>query len=419
MSYKTITDKQSVFLLAKDKRLNFLTGSVRSGKTWISLLKFAWFAGLCPPNYEFLLCGKTITALKRNCLGLLGDLCGGDFSYTASNKEGRLYGRKVYLEGANDERSEQKIRGMTLGGAYCDEITLFPESFVNMLLSRLSLPDARLYATANPDAPKHYIKKNYLDNGEIDLAQWKFVIDDNTFLDPEYVAQLKKEYSGVYYDRYILGLWKRAEGAIYKTFTENEAEFYLENESIIKTAQTARITINGKPRGVEYINVGIDWGGNLSGHAFAATAVTSDFEYVVILASEYHSARDTTPEDVCDWAAAFIERIKRRYGRVDDVYADSAEQLLINLLRQKTDAAVRNSVKKPILDRIRFTTSLMARRRLFLTRECENTAEFFRCAAYDPKSADDKRLDDGSYDVDSGDAWEYSIERYMSYIIRE
>jgi len=408
MNRSPVSERQLKFLCARDKRINILYGSVRSGKTWISLLKWAFFVGSMPLGYEFIMSGKTLTALKRNCLNLLTELVGGNnFTYSISQKSGVLFGRRVWLEGANDERSEAKIRGMTLAGAYCDELTLFPQGYYNMMLSRLSLPGAKLYATTNPDMPKHWVKTDVIDNTKIDIAQWAFTIDDNTFLDVEYVRQLKREYTGVFYDRYILGLWKRAEGSIYRVFIENEEEFYIDNPG--RSA-------------FDCINIGVDWGGNKSGHAFVATGITRNYEHVIILRGEWHSASGTTPEDVCRLLLSFVSKVQDDYGRVDDIYADSAEQLLINLLRHKTNKTnitVRNSIKREIIDRIRFTTSLMAQRRLFLTRDCENVAEFFRSAAYDDKADKDKRLDDDSYDVDSGDAWEYSIERYMNYIIRD
>jgi len=399
--------------MARDRRLNFLTGSVSSGKTWISILKFINYVRKSPATYEFLLCGKTITSLRRNCFGLLTAMCGQYFSYSISVKAGWLFGRRVYLEGANDERAEHKIRGITLGGAYCDEVTLFPETFANMLLSRLREPGAKLYATANPDRPDHYIKRKFLDNTKLDLANWKFVIDDNTFLDAEYVTQIKREYTGVFYQRYIEGIWVTAEGAIYREFIENEDEFYTE-----WSAADRCLYLAGTPHKLDYVNIGVDWGGNSSGHAFVATGITKK-NYVVILSGEWHNAAGTTPEQVCKLIISFIEKVKRVYGKVDDIYADSSEQLLINLLREKTSVAVRNSLKHPIIDRVRFTTALMAQRRLYLTRDCDNVAKFFKTAVYDSKALVDRRLDDGSYDQDSGDAFEYSIERYMNYVIRE
>lgn len=217
-----ICKKQEEYLRASDKRINILSGSVRSGKTYISLIKWALFVGSCPENYEFIMCGKTVTSLKRNCLNLLVDLVGSQhFTYSLSQKSASLFGRTVWLEGANDERSESKIRGMTLGGAYCDEITLFPQGFFVMLLSRLSQTGAKLFATTNPDNPNHWVKKEVIDNPKLDMMNWHFVIDDNDFLDPEYVSNLKSEYTGVWYRRYILGEWCLANGAIYDMFDES------------------------------------------------------------------------------------------------------------------------------------------------------------------------------------------------------
>ena len=134
---KVYTEKQlSLLKLWKTnqlKRLNILVGSVRSGKTWISLVLWAFYVATSPKDGNYLMVAKTLTALKRNCLDLLESLIGSNyFTYSLSKKEGVLFGRKIYLEGVNDARSESKIRGMTLNGAYCDELTLFTEDFFNM-----------------------------------------------------------------------------------------------------------------------------------------------------------------------------------------------------------------------------------------------------------------------------------------------
>ena len=147
---KTLNDllnpKQVDFLLNEDKRINLLTGSVRSGKTYVSLLKWAIFVGSMDESCEFLMTGKTLTSLMRNCLGLLQSLVGEkNFTYSVNSKVAKLFGRTVWLEGANDSKAESKIRGMTLAGAYIDELTQIPEDFYKMLLSRLSIKGAKLY----------------------------------------------------------------------------------------------------------------------------------------------------------------------------------------------------------------------------------------------------------------------------------
>ena len=150
MGKVTFTKKQNdlmrLFKRNKLPRLTVLQGSVRSGKTWISLILWALWVASRPRDYLYMMTAKSLQTLKRNCLLPLQELIGErNFTFSLSAKEGVLFGRKIMLEGANDARSENKIRGITLGGAYCDELTLFPEDFFVMLLSRLSAPGAKLF----------------------------------------------------------------------------------------------------------------------------------------------------------------------------------------------------------------------------------------------------------------------------------
>lgn len=231
-----LNPKQIDFMYADDLRINLLTGSVRSGKTYVSLLKWAVFVGSMPMNAEFLMVGKTLTALKRNCLGLLQDLVGDNFTYSLNQKTATLFGRRIWLEGASDDRAESKIRGMTLAGAYVDELTQIPEDFYRMLLSRLSVKGAKLYATTNPDTPTHWVKVDIIDNENIDKRIWSFTFDDNEILkkeNEEYFENLRKEYQSmgeVYYQRFILGMWVLAEGIIYKQFANN-TDMFLKDEA--------------------------------------------------------------------------------------------------------------------------------------------------------------------------------------------
>ena len=229
-----LTSKQEIWLNEQDARINLLYGSVRSGKTFISLLKYALKVGEYPIESQHLLVGRTLTTLKRNCLLLLKDLIGDSFKYSLSQKTGSLFGRTVFFEGANDERAEAKIRGLTLATAYIDELTLIPEDFYKMLLSRLSITNAKLYATTNPDSPMNYVKTNIIDNDKIDKKCVKFTIDENTFLDPEYVLQIKNEYTGVFYDRYILGDFVVADGLVYPNFDKNSHISKTENRNYVK-----------------------------------------------------------------------------------------------------------------------------------------------------------------------------------------
>lgn len=210
-----------LFRRGKLRRLNILEGSVRSGKTWISLVLWGLWVGNMPADGGFLMAGRTLKTLERNCLQPLARLMGEDcFQYSLYKKEGTLLGRRIYLESGGESRAEGRIRGLTLSGAYCDEVTLLDEGFFTMLLSRLSQPGAKLIGTTNPDSPSHWFYRRFRSRaGELDLLLFPFSLEDNVFLDPDYLRALKREYTGVFYDRYILGRWVQAEGLVYPMFS--------------------------------------------------------------------------------------------------------------------------------------------------------------------------------------------------------
>ena len=392
------------------KRINILEGAVRSGKTWISLILFALWVATQPKGATFLMVGKTLTSLKRNCLDLLQQLVGEkNFEYNTSRKEGILFGRVVYLEGTNDSRAEGKIRGMTLTGAYCDEITLFAEDFFAMLLSRLSMPGAKLFATTNPDSPQHWFMVKYIKRAsDLDMSISRFTIDDNPFLDAVYVENLKKEYTGVFYKRFILGQWVVADGACYPQFA-NRPEDYI---------------IDTLPEDARYISIGVDWGGNRSLTAFVATAIHGTFDSLTVL-KDYHVQGRKGEIDgnrVNTEFIRFVKSIKEEYPNIPVryVFADSAEQYLINGLRQAIKGMgmqIGDSKKNPIVQRIICANSLMNTGRLKVMKECKYVQEGLRGAVWDSKAAangKDERLDDFTSDIDVLDAFEYSFERFIT-----
>lgn len=402
----TAKQQELMSLLKHNKlhRLNLLEGSVRSGKTWISLLLWAVWISTRPVDYAYLMCAKTLQTLKRNCLMLLQELVGEDnFKFSISTKEGRLFGRKILFEGANDAKSENKIRGMTLGGAYCDELTLFPKDFFTMLLSRLSVTGAKLIATTNPDVPTHWLKKDYIDNKKVDMLVLRFLIDDNTTLPADYIRDIKKEYTGVYYERFILGNWVAAEGVIYPQFADNPA----------------RYIINTPPDDLIFVSIGGDFGGNGSAHTLNATGFTVGFKNIVTL-DEYYRKETISPYQLEDDFCNFIEGVCSRY-KCTEVYLDSAEQILIKGVklaaqRRGLRVNIHNARKGDINKRIIFYNRLIAAGRYKIMENCKHTIEAFQTAIWKPNTTEEKRLDDGSINIDSLDAQEYSTEPYMTNI---
>lgn len=394
--------KQMDFLRRKGKRLNFLVGSVRSGKTYVSLWKWALWILSQPKSYEFLMVGKTLMSLKRNCLTLLETFVGShNFQYSLTAKSGYLFGHKIYLEGANDEKSESKIRGMTLAGAYCDEVTLFPESFFVMLLTRLSMPDAKLWATCNPDTPSHWVKQKYIDNEKnLNCAVWNFLLTDNTFLDEKYISNIQKEFQGVFYNRFILGQWVRAEGLVYPAFANNVEEYYLPDDfnynDIVK------------------ISIGVDFGGSKSASTFVCTGFTKFMKNVIILEAERHE-EELNPEMLDRLFTEFVKMCTNKYSKACTTYADSAEQILIRGLRntamyQGLGTNVVNALKLPILDRIMLFNKLINQHRFFVHKHCKTVVRALCEAVWDEKK-ENERLDDFTSDIDTLDAMEYSVEQ--------
>ncbi len=391
------------------RRLNILDGSVRSGKTYISLIIWALMISTRDYDERFIMVGRTLTTLKRNCLELLQELVGdANFSYSLSRKEAELFGRKIYLEGADNALSEDKIRGMTLAGAYCDEITLLDEDFFRMLLSRLSVEGAFLLGTTNPDAPTHWLYKNYIkrgEDGEVDLLTIHYLIDDNTFLDKKYVENIKKEYVGVFYDRFILGLWKAAEGVVYPLFANHPERF------IIKSIKTEDIM---------YAVIGVDFGGNGSAHTFVLNGFTKGYGEVITL-DEFYLKKEISPAELEAEFVKFVKRAKSKYS-VFETYADSAETTLIKGLRSAVSNArlgmdIFKAKKGPINDRINLYNRLMGLGRYYVLEHCEKIIEAYKTAEWKRNSDKDERLDNGSFNIDSLDACEYTTESYVDTLV--
>lgn len=401
--------QESALLLLKKgglRRLNIFEGSVRSGKTYISMIIWAFWVAGSPRDKAYLMSGKTLTTLKRNVLEPLKTLLGDCFTYSAAKKEGELFGRKVYLEGAANAEAESKIRGMTLMGAYCDELTLFGEDFFVMLLSRLSEDGAKLFATTNPDCPTHWVKRDYLDNDKVDLLSVRFTLEDNVFLPKKYVEQLKNEFRGVFYDRFILGNWAAAEGRVYEGFSA---------ANILGAREIAERMCKNKPA---LSVVGVDYGGNKSASAFVHVGFDAGFNNVYAL-SEYYDKRNRSAESLISNFTEFIEREKQRFPTLSLACCDSAEQLLIKSFRQAVRIEVKNALKKPINTRINMLNRLIAAGRFFVSDECPHVIEALRSAVWDERELHkDVRLDNGTSNIDSLDALEYAMERFERQIFR-
>ena len=226
-------------------RLTIYDGAVRSSKTITALMRWAeWLPEA--PHGTLMVSGKTERTVKQNLVDPLLDIFPARYvHYSAGNHELNFLGRKHIIVGANDERAETKIRGVTLAGVLGDEITLWAESFFKMSLSRMSVPGAVFLGTTNPDSPVHWLNAEYLQRAdELGLSRVQFTLRDNPYLSPEFVEALSLEYVGLWRKRYIEGLWVVAEGAVYDMFDPQVCTY--EEEDV--------------PHDVKWRAVGIDYG---------------------------------------------------------------------------------------------------------------------------------------------------------------
>ena len=201
-------------------------GAIRSGKTVSMCLSFAMWAMETFNGQNFGMCGKTIGSFRRNVLFWLKLMLKSRGYHVEDHRADNLVvirkgGKEnyFYIFGGKDERSQDLIQGITLAGVFFDEVALMPESFVNQATGRCSVDGSKYWFNCNPDGPYHWFKTNWIDRAdEKKLVYLHFTMDDNLSLAPEIKARYEGMYTGVFYRRYILGLWVTAEGLVYPMF---------------------------------------------------------------------------------------------------------------------------------------------------------------------------------------------------------
>ena len=226
------SEKAKSFIYDSDAFINIAHGSVRSGKTIAATFKFLIFV-LKSDYYEFMISGKTRDTIERNVIRDLIRMINGRFPYTYRKFDNYLEiaGKKIWLIGFSDEGATEKVRGMTVGGWYADELTSASKSTVEMAITRCSVEGAQMFWTMNPESPYHYIYTDYITNQDLiqsgTVKVWHFTLEDNLHLSQRYIEELKRvnRKSQVNYKRNILGEWVIAEGAIYDMFDTEENVF--------------------------------------------------------------------------------------------------------------------------------------------------------------------------------------------------
>lgn len=406
------SEKAKDFLFHSVKRYNIAYGSVRSSKTVTMTVRWLKYLVDGPPG-DLLMMGYSMATLQRNVLNDLFDIVGKNAYRWVNRQQGELilYGRRIYCLGAATEKADARIRGATFAGAYCDEANLFPQIVWNQIQARLSVKGALCFANCNPESPSHWFYKDVIANKDIpdDLkAIWHFTMDDNLSLSEEYKKTLYASYSGVFRKRLILGEWCAAEGAIYEDFAENPDNF------LYKPKENDRF---------KSINIGIDYGASVSRCAFVCTALTIDNRLIALDEKSLEGVK--TPNYIYEQLWLFYLQVRQAYGEVSNIFADygALGQVitagLVNYLQVKgAQARVSDCLKGNIINRILLTLRLMGTGRFFISTRCKKLKEAFLMAVWDEKH-DDTRLDNGTSDIDSLDAFEYSFYSFSKVLNRE
>lgn len=439
----------------QDNMYNILEGAVRSGKTVDHVLAFA--KELCDtPDKFHLATGSTMANAKLN----IGDANGfglehifrGQCRWTSYKDNDALAIRGPYTNfkekivifaGGGSSASYQKIRGNSYGMWIATEINLHHDNTIKEAFNRTIASHRRkIFWDLNPEHPKAVIYVNYIDKyaekaekgilkGGYNYAH--MTLFDNINISEERREEIISQYDpdSIWYIRDILGKRSIAEGLIYTrlatSIAAKDGKFRIPKEIAQAMARKGEIM---------RINIGVDFGGNGSGHAFVASGITQGYDKLVVLKSRRYveggfdpdsgeKILDVDPKKLDKLFIRFVEMIIAEFGYVTKVYADSAEQVLIRGFKTALakngmgNIKIVNAAKGKITDRIFATTSLAAQYRLAMTDDCESLEEAFSMAVWDPKSLELERLDDGTSDIDTLDAFEYSWERDIGKYIKK
>ena len=395
--------KQQEFFMNATHRWNIKTGATRSGKTYMDYFVIPKRIRNCTGHGLICIIGNNRGTIVRNILEPMRTIWGDQFVGVpkSSSNSVRLFGKTVFLFGADNKASVKKLQGAGIEYCYGDEITTWNEDLFAMLKTRLDKPNSIFDGTCNPDNPGHWFKK-FLDS-DADIYSQSYTIDDNPALAEETVKSLKRELAGtVYYDRFILGKWVAAQGVIYQQYAADPSAYDMISANVDQTDLMA-------------VNIGVDFGGTKSGTAFVATGITSGYGSVIGLLSRRVTAT-LDPPHLNRAFVDFVIEVVDTFGRADAAYCDNAEPILIRGLKNAAiDASlpcvVREAAKTSINGRIRLTSGLISQNRLRICEGCETLRKALSEALWNGKSQIDERLDDGTTDVDTLDAFEYSIER--------
>ena len=373
---KPLSDKQIEFIINSTAHWNLAHGSVRSGKTVCTLFRFLQAVDQCPDSQIWMV-GHTSETIYHNVvrlileseeLAIFRSFC----VWFAGKRQLKYKDKTISTLGAKDEGALGTFQGKTFSLVYCDEMTLYPESIIDMIDSRLSKPYSMGFASMNPAQPTHKLKKwiDLADAGNMNYYALHFTLEDNPFVDEAYKERIRCSLSGLFYKRNYLGLWALAEGAIYDFFDHNTH------------------IVDRPPAAADYWIAGVDYG---TVNPFCCLLIgVSTGQYTqtgkrLWVEKEYYwdpksKGRQKTNSEFADDLQEFLEPYA-----VKAIYLDpSAEAFQLELRRRGIHVVHANN---DVENGLQITAGEMAKGNLYICSECKNTIREIEGYVWDPKAS--------------------------------
>ena len=349
-------------------------GAIRSGKTVSMSLSFVFWAMTSYNGQNFAMCGKTIGSFRRNVLFWLKLMLKSRGYTVVDHRADNLViiskgdiTNNFYIFGGKDESSQDLIQGITLAGVFFDEVALMPESFVNQATGRCSVEGSKYWFNCNPDGPYHWFKVNWIDKAsEKKLLYLHFTMDDNLSLSKKIKERYRSMYSGVFFKRYILGLWCMAEGMIYDMF--DAARHVVKNpENLVKA---------------NYY-VSCDYG-TQNATVFLLWCKDTEGKWICIR-EYYYSGREEASQKT---DTEYADDLKEWLGGIKPVkiIVDPAAASFIAELKKRGYSV--KKAKNDVLDGIRYVASLLNQDQIAVEEGCINTRKEFASYVWDEKASE-------------------------------
>lgn len=382
----------------KNRKAIICDGSVRSGKTVSMILGFVHWAMRFFDGKNFGICGKTISSTERNIILPLLNMPDITDYYSLQYIRGEnkqivirsgSHTNTFFIFGGKDESSYTLVQGITLSGVLFDEVALMPKSFVDQAVARtLSEPEARYWFNCNPESAEHWFYKEWICNTRQKKAlHLHFTMQDNPILSPEQIADAERLYTGVFYNRYIKGLWCVAEGLIYPMFDK-----------------AVHVKSLPHPQGEWYVSV--DYG---TLNAFSAGLWCYDGTTAYRVAEYYYSGREQKRQRTNTQYLQSIQQLTAGKS-ISAVIVDPSAASFIAELRQ-AGFLVRKG-KNDVVEGIRRTAAALEQGKLLFSPDCKNSFREFALYRWDESSSQDRPIKENDHAMDD-------IRYFVSTILRE